>query len=138
MWPPGTIPYALTWTLSSITNSNMTYASLVNVRGAVVEANSKTVLSAVTSVADASTGVYNLGKLHPPHFVALSLISSTHNTTIATVADAWPITVGLPFLLPLGAADLDCVKTKALVDWIYWTQTSSLAYQLAEGYVFLF
>jgi hypothetical protein len=55
--------------------------------------------------------------------------------TTARASEAWPVITNLPFLLPLGSEQLDCVKTKALVNWIYWTQTNGQAFQLAEGYL---
>jgi hypothetical protein len=41
----------------------------------------------------------------------------------------------LPFLLRLSSETLDCLKTKTLINWIYWTQTEGQAFLLAEGYV---
>jgi hypothetical protein len=55
--------------------------------------------------------------------------------TLSTHPTAWPIVTSLPFLLRLGSETLDCLKTKTLINWIYWTQTESQAFLLAEGYV---
>jgi hypothetical protein len=48
----------------------------------------------------------------------------------ATGADSWPIVASLPFLLPLSST-VDCQKSTALVDWIYWVSTSPQAFRLA-------
>jgi hypothetical protein len=56
----GSIPYSFTWTLSGISNRNLTYAQLYNPSGNVVQASTAAVLSAVADLAGSTTGQYLL------------------------------------------------------------------------------
>jgi hypothetical protein len=54
----------------------------------------------------------------------------------ADASDAWPVVTSLPFLLPKSST-VDCEKSRALVNWFYWIQTSSQASKLASRLVFI-
>jgi hypothetical protein len=90
VYPQGSTPYSMTWTLSGNANANAARVSLVNPRGHAVQVNATTVLSAVQSQINSTNNLYVLCTRHHPTLPmrGLSRRSLTHRATFRPALDS--------------------------------------------------
>jgi hypothetical protein len=107
-------PYAFAswvhfWTLNGAPTLN--FVQLPNAQGNLVYPNETTIVSAITNHKGASTDLYIM---------------------MSEGADSYPMVTFNAFMVRTRTMP-DLTKAKALVDWIYWTQTDASAAQIARS-----
>jgi hypothetical protein len=124
------------WTLNGA--PTLQFARIPNADGSLVIPEEETIVSAISNYQGNSTDLYiMMGTSCLMHHRSTQHLLTSFTTPTAPGASSYPM-VTFNALMIRSKSMPDYTKAKALVDWIYWSQTETSAAQIARSYDELF